>query len=577
MTYANITKKHLKKQTYANITKKYIPKQNEFQKTIQKLEESNKKDKKKRKRNRRTKKKKIKIDYRKSRKQKGKKYYKLDKELNKKKNNLRIIFISGHGNINLQDKIVKTELYPRIDMSQYQPNKKNTKLNDFYILKMGGIMDTIYNSDLYYLLSLLIKKTNKPRKDYMTYEKLVYEFQNKFFNFTNQYNEVEIFDLFNKLRDSYSDLKSQYSHDVNYNFRFYPKYIEEYKNLKEKYPSDDNIGFYPNNLLNNNIQECMGIYDLTLDYKGDKSIKNMFDPLYRKLKTLNMNIKPYKTVEGDDLIKRKYIHQTNLYESLLLFDYNKKYKEVLKKNKIIDYNYYKEYTKFNRRVMDRIEDSIEQDKILEREKQINVDLYQNIQFNTSDIIELIYDTIIETEYNDDEIAFHKDMKDNNKKILIIDGTCKGIPNINSNTMEEDYKNKIKYYRRQSIDPRIKDKFAFNNTHIKDDKVYVNKKKILKELFEGLDTELKGRFRNNLLYELDNKNKEDLKECIEKIYINIEKTGKPSGEFRNTDTSNNLKKKNIMMMKELFKTNNTNNTNNTVNENNTNNYNNTEFD
>ena len=60
MTYADITKKKLKTPTYANITKKYIPKQNEFQKTIQNLEESNKKDKKKRKRkrNRRTKKKK---------------------------------------------------------------------------------------------------------------------------------------------------------------------------------------------------------------------------------------------------------------------------------------------------------------------------------------------------------------------------------------------------------------------------------------------------------------------------------------------------------------------------------------
>ena len=551
MTYANITKKKLKTPTYANITKKYIPKQNEFQKTIQKLEESNKKDKKKRKRNRRTKKKKIKKDYHKSRKKIEKKYYKLDKELNKKKNNLRIIFISGHGNINIQDKIVKTELYPRIDMSKYQPNKKNTKLNDFYILKMGGIMDSIYDSDLYYLLSLLMKKTNKPKKDYMNYEKLVYEFQNKFFNFTNQYNEVEIFDLFNKLRD----LNNNFKNDVNYNFRFYPKYIEEYKKLKEKYPSDDNIGFYPNNLLNHNTPECMGIYDLTLDYKGDKSIKNMFDPIYNKIKKLNMNIKPYKTVEGDDLIKRKYIHQTNLYDSLLLFDYNKKYKEVLKKNEIIDYNYYKEYTKFNRRLMDKIEDIIEQYKMEEGTKQINVDLYQNIPFKTSDIIELIYDTIIKTEYNDDETAFHNDMKNNNKKILIIDGTCKGIQNIDRNTMEEDYKKKIKYYRRQSIDPRIKDKFAFNNTHIKDNKIYVNKKEILKELFDGLDTELKGKFSDNLLYELNNKNKEDLKKCIEKIYNNITKTGKPSGEFRKNDTSNNLKKKNIMMMKQLFKTNN----------------------
>ena len=58
--------------------------------------------------------------------------------------------------------------------------------------------------------------------------------------------------------------------------------------------------------------------------------------------------------------------------------------------------------------------------------QVNLNDYQNINYQTSEIIQLIYDTIIETEYNNDEEEFHYDMKINNKKILIIDGTCKFI-------------------------------------------------------------------------------------------------------------------------------------------------------
>ena len=313
MTYANITKKKLKTPTYANITKKYIPKQNEFQKTIQKLEESNKPVIKKTKRKNKKKKKKIRRG--KSSKKKEKINYIIDKELKKKKESLRVIFISGHGSINLipQSKI-KSELFDRINMSKYQPNKKNSKLNDFYLLKLGGIMDTVYNIDLYYLLFLLMRQPKEPKikdtnnKELYLIDKYMYEFQKNFFNFTNQYNEIDIFNLFNKLRKLiYRSNKT----DVNYNFRFYPKHIEEYKKLREKYPSDDNIYFYPNN---NNIStgytERMGIYDLTLDYNGDKSIKNNFDSIYKKLKNLNLKDKPYKRVEGDDLPFKKYIHQS---------------------------------------------------------------------------------------------------------------------------------------------------------------------------------------------------------------------------------------------------------------------------
>ena len=48
--------------------------------------------------------------------------------------------------------------------------------------------------------------------------------------------------------------------------------------------------------------------------------------VYIKIKKENVKIKSYKNVEGDNLTSSQYKHQKNLYESLLLFDYNKNIK-----------------------------------------------------------------------------------------------------------------------------------------------------------------------------------------------------------------------------------------------------------
>ena len=43
-------------------------------------------------------------------------------------------------------------------MSKYQPGKENSRNNDFYLLKLSGIFDKVYNDALYNLFYFLNKK-----------------------------------------------------------------------------------------------------------------------------------------------------------------------------------------------------------------------------------------------------------------------------------------------------------------------------------------------------------------------------------------------------------------------------------
>ena len=485
----------------------------------------------------------------------------LDKKLLKKKRKIRVILLSAHGEVDIDiDKVVKTEKYKRINMSKYQSNNENTKDNNFFFMKMSGIYDYTYRYDSEFLLDCLTKKPLIPKiksniKNYnYKYEKTLYNFQKNFFNFDKIYNEIDITNDFNFINDinKIPDAVYREVEDRKSILRFYPKHIDEFKDKREKYPSDDLINFYPNNNLEYNFDEKLGIYDLNLEYNRDFNVKKMYNTIYDKIMKEDNNppsqrLKPYKIIENNN-IEENYLHQILSYNSFLLFDYNKNYRKILKSNKIVDYTFYKNYTKFNRRLIHKIEEKIEWEGSYDNNgnkiyNKIDLENYRYINFRTSEILDLIYNTIIETEYNGNENDYKEDMIYNNKKILIIDNTCK----MNKNYPKEDieyYENRIKYFRRQSIDYTLKDKFNMDKEYLKNNKTYRGKNLLKTYFYQNITNPVNIRLNElskNVLYPLDNKNINNLIESKNKIIDlidNLDKKRLPKSKFKSEEKEEN---------------------------------------